>query len=129
MPQPLEVVAHLLLLGSQLVGIVQGLPAAAPAGAEVGALRLDAFVGVVLDIHCAAFGEVFLFLYYFNVGDVTRHYIGDEDYHAVDPCYCLAFGTDVGDKDVFEDGLFLFLLHGLLLMPGWCGRAGRGWVG
>ena len=111
MAQPLEVVTYLLLLGSQLVGIVQVLPTAAPAGAKVGTLGFGALVGVVLDGYHTSFGVALLFLYYLNVGDVSRHHVGDEDDHAVHASDGFAFGTDVGDGDVFENGLFLFLLH------------------
>ena len=111
MAKALEVVAHLLLLGGQLVVVVEVLPAASPAGAEVGALRVGAFGRVLLDGYGAAFGIVLLFLYYFNVGHIAWHNKGDEDHHAVHAGNGFPFGSDVGDEDVFENGLFFLSFH------------------
>ena len=111
--QPLEVVPHLLLLGGQLVGVVEGLPAAATAGAEMGTLGRHPPVGELVDGHGLAFGIAFLLLEDFDVGHVAGDDVGDEDHHAVDAGNGFAFGADVGDGDVLEYGLLFFLLHGL----------------
>ena len=112
MAETLEVVAHLLLLGGKLVGIVEGLPTASATGAEMGATRGDTLIGVVVDGHGAALGITLFLLEDFDVGYVAGDDKGDEDDHAVNTGNGLAFSSDVGDGDVFENGLLFFLLHG-----------------
>ena len=112
MAEALEVVAHLLLFGGKLVGVVEGLPAAASTGAEMGALGGGALVGIVADGNGAPFGIVLFLFEDLDVDDVAGNYEGDEDDHAVGPGNGFAFGSDVGDGDFFKYGLLFSLLHG-----------------
>ena len=112
MAETLEVVAYLLLFGSELVLVVEVLPATPAAGAEVGALWLYAFGRKGVDGYGAAFGVVFLFLEDFDVDYIAGDDEGDKDDQAVEAGNGFAFGTDVGDGYVFKNGLFFFSAHG-----------------
>ena len=112
MSETLEVVAYLLLFGSELVLVVEVLPATPAAGAEVGALWLYAFGRKGVDGYGAAFGVVFLFLEDFDVDYIAGDDEGDKDDEAVEAGNGFAFGTDVGDGYVFKNGLFFFSAHG-----------------
>ena len=112
MSETLEVVAYLLLFGSELVLVVEVLPATPAAGAEVGALWLYAFGRKGVDGYGAAFGVVFLFLEDFDVDNIAGDDEGDKDDEAVEAGNGFAFGTDVGDGYVFKNGLFFFSAHG-----------------
>ena len=112
MAETLEVVAYLLLFGSELVLVVEVLPATPATGAEVGALRLYAFGRKGVDGYGAAFGVVFLFLEDFDVDYIAGDDEGDKDDEAVEAGDGFAFGTDVGDGYVFKNGLFFFFAHG-----------------
>ena len=89
-----------------MVGIVEVLPAAPSASAEMGALCGHPFVGELLYDHNAAFGIVFLFLDDFHVHNVAGYDKGDEENHAVDACNGFTLSTNVGDGYVFQNGLF-----------------------
>ena len=121
MSETLEVVAYLLLFGSELVLVVEVLPATPTAGAEVGALWLYAFGRKGVDGYGAAFGVVFLFLEDFDVDYIAGDDEGDKDDEAVEAGNGFAFGTDVGDGYVFKNGLFFFSAHGW----GICERGGE----
>ena len=103
----LEHVAHLTLLGFELAGVVEHLPLAAAADAEVGAADGDALGGILLYGHRFALAVGFLAFEEFDVGHIARHDEGDEDDLAVEMCEGFAFGSDVLDEEVFDDGLFL----------------------
>ena len=121
MAEALEVVAYLLLFGSELVLVVEVLPATPAAGAEVRALWLYAFGRKGVDGYGAAFGVVFLFLEDFDVDNIAGDDEGDKDDQAVEAGNGFAFGTDVGDGYVFKNGLFFFSAHGW----GICERGGE----
>ena len=112
MAETLEVVAYLLLFGSELVLVVEVLPATPATGAEVGALWLYAFGRKGLDGYGAAFGVVFLFLEDFDVDYIAGDDEGDKDDEAVEAGNGFAFGSDIGDGYVFKNGLFFFSAHG-----------------
>lgn len=111
MAEALQIVLHLLLLGSKLVGIVEILPTTAATSAKMRALEWSTFGGELLDANNTAFGKVLLFLYYFDVGNIARYHKGDKHNHAVDFGDGFAFGADIGNEDVLDDGLFLRFTH------------------
>ena len=110
-PEAFEVVADLLLLGSELLVVLEVLPTAAATGAEVGTLRGGTLVAVVLDIHRASLGIFLFLLENLDIYDIARHYKGDEDDHAVDMGDGLALGPDIGDEHILYYRLFLFSTH------------------
>ena len=109
--EPFKVVADLLLLGSELLVVLEVLPTAAATGAEMGALGGGTLVAVVFDIHRAALGIFLFLLENLDIYDIARHYKGEEDDHAINMCDGLALGTDIGDKHVLYYRLFLFSTH------------------
>ena len=105
--EALEHVAHLTLFGFELAGVVEHLPLASATDAEVRALDGDALGGILLYGYGFAFTIGFLAFQEFDVGHVARHDEGYEDDFAVEMCEGFAFGSDILDEEVFDDGLFL----------------------
>ena len=99
-----EVVYHLLLLVAQLVLVGEALPLAAAAHAEVLANGLDAAGRIAVETHHFGFGiTVFLFPD-LQVYHIAGHGVGHEHHEVVHLGNGLAFGSHVGDFDIFKYG-------------------------
>ncbi len=106
-----EVIAHLPLFGFELVGVVECLPLAAAAYAEMGALLRNPLGRRHAELDQTSLGVGLLLFDKFDVGDVAGYHEGDEDDETVVTGYGFAFGGDILDEEVLYDRLSFHLVE------------------